>query len=205
MPICLLVRHGENEFVRQGKLAGRLPGVHLNDRGREQAQAIARLMAGKKIRAIYSSPLERTLETADPLAKAMNIPVIQRNALTEVDFGEWQGQELKTLRRMKLWKVVQGSPSMMRFPGGETFVQAQQRIIRELEELVALHGKKDVFMCFTHADVIRLAAAFYLGLPLDLFQRLHISPASITSLAFGKMGCRLLSLNYEATFNIPEG
>ena len=106
---------------------------------------------------------------------------------------------------MKLWKVVQDTPSMMCFPGGETFVQAQQRICQELETLAGLHEKNDVFVCFTHADVIKLAVAFYLGLPLDLFQRIHVSPASITSLAFGEMGRRLLSLNYEATFNIPEG
>lgn len=205
MPICLLVRHGENDFVKEGRLAGRLPDVHLNEKGRAQAQAVADLLADKKIQAIYSSPLERTLETAEPLAAKKGIPLIRSEGLVEVDFGEWQGQRLKPLSRLKLWRVVQGAPSLMQFPGGETFVQAQHRICQELERLAAAHKEKDVFVCFTHSDVIKLAVAFYLGLPLDLFQRLHVSPGSITSLSFGEVGRRLISLNYEPIFNIPKG
>lgn len=205
MSVCLLIRHGENEFVRQGRLAGRLSEVHLNERGLEQAEQVAQYLAGQKISAIYSSPLERTLETARPLSKALGLPVIIRQGLVEVNYGDWQGQELKTLRRKKLWKVVQGTPSLMRFPGGETFIDAQQRMHNELEELAARHKKTDVFVCFSHGDAIRLVAAFYLGLPLDLFQRLHVSPASITSLEFSAAGRRLISINCEGPKNIPGG
>lgn len=204
MPIVLLIRHGENDYIKKGRLAGRLPGVHLNKNGRQQAQALAVRLAGAPIKAIYSSPLERTIETAQPLAQALGLEVIPRPGLIEVDFGEWQDQKLKGLGRTKLWKVVQWTPSRMRFPGGETFAEAQYRICRELEELASMHEAKDILVCVTHSDPIRLAVAFYLGMPLDLFQRLSVSPASITALMMNESGHRLLTLNYDLSFTLPN-
>ncbi len=199
MPTILLIRHGENEYVKKGRLAGRLPGVHLNETGRAQAAALAEALRGLPIQAVYSSPLERTLETAAPIAEALEQQVRPLDGLLEVDFGTWQDKTLKSLRRRKLWRTVQGNPARMRFPEGETFAQAQQRIVTALESLAQQHpDPKTLLVCVSHSDLIKLAAAYYLGLPLDLFQRLHVSPASITALHLPpEGGASLLALNYR--------
>ncbi len=195
MTAIYLIRHGENDFVGK-RLPGRLPGVHLNQRGREQAQALAELLAPLELMAVYSSPLERATETAEPVATRHGMQVIIRQGLLEVDIGSWQGKTLKSLRRRKLWSAVQHAPSLARFPDGESFTEAQARVIRELEELRAKHsGAKDAFVCVAHADVIKLAIAHYLGLPLDLFQRLVVAPASISVLAFHGLMAKLIRLN----------
>lgn len=204
MPLFLLIRHGENEYVKTGRLAGRLPGVHLNDHGRAQVQALAEKLAGAPVKAIYSSPLDRTLETAEPIAKALGLEVITRPGLIEVDVGEWQDKKLKGLTRLKLWRSVQSSPSVVRFPGGETFAEAQYRICQDLQELATQHDPKDLIICVTHSDPIKLAVAFFLGLPLDLFQRLNVSTASVTALQIGEGGSRLLNLNYDLSFTLPK-
>ena len=204
MPVILLVRHGENDYVKKGRLAGRLPGVHLNKKGRGQAQALAEKLAAAPVKAIYSSPLERAVETAEPIAKALNLAVELRPGLIEVDVGEWQDQKVKGLSRQKLWKIVQGAPSRMKFPGGESFSDAQHRICQDLETLASQHEAKDLVVCVTHSDVIKLAVAYFIGMPLDSFQRLHVSPASITALALGEGPAHLLTLNYEISFSLSK-
>lgn len=203
MPLFLLIRHGENDYVKEGRLAGRKPGVHLNETGRSQAQEVAEKITNAPIKAVYSSPLDRTLETAEPIAQALNLEVVPRAGLNEVDFGEWQGKTLKSLRRRKLWKVVQGAPSQMRFPGGESLAEAQLRFCQELDILAKKHKPKDMLVCVSHSDMIKLAAAYYIGLHLDLFQRLHVSPGSITALNINEMGGHLFSLNYDLSFTFP--
>lgn len=208
MPLFLLVRHGENEYVKKGRLAGRLPGVHLNDKGRAQAQAVAHMLAEKfkevPVKAIYSSPMERTLETAEPIARALGLEVVQRPGLIEVDVGEWQDQKLKGLSRLKVWRVVQNAPSLFRFPGGETFVNAQHRIIGELMDLACQWEPKDAVICVSHSDPIKLAVSYFIGQPLDLFQRLSVSPASITALFLSSGSSQLVTLNYEVSYISPE-
>jgi probable phosphoglycerate mutase len=205
MAIFLLVRHGENDYVKKGRLAGRLPNVHLNDHGKKQAQSLAEKLSSAPIKAIYSSPLERALETAQPIARALNnMEIVERPGLIEMDFGEWQDQKLKALARSKLWKLVQGAPSRMQFPGGETFASAQLRISQELVDISKLHGNSDLVLCVSHSDVIKLAVAFFIGMPLDAFQRLQISPASLTVLHVGEGHGRLMSLNYEISFTFPQ-
>ena len=204
MPVILMVRHGENDYVKKGRLAGRLPGVHLNANGVKQAQALAERMKGAPVKAIYSSPLERALETAAPVAAILGLEVLQRPGLIEVDVGEWQDQKLKALARQKLWKLVQTAPSRLCFPGGEAFSTAQQRICQELETILKLHEPKDLIVCVSHSDPIKLAVAYFIGLSLDMFQRLHVSPASVTALQFGDGPARLLSLNYEISFSLPK-
>jgi probable phosphomutase (TIGR03848 family) len=204
MPIFLLVRHGENDYVKTHRLAGRLPGVHLNEKGRKQAQLLAERLAGAPIKAVYSSPLERAVETAQPLAEALGLEVMLRPNLIETDIGEWQDQKLWKLRRTKLWKVVQGIPSRMQFPGGESFADGQRRICQELEELTRRHEAKDVLVCVSHADPIKLAVAYFIGLPVDHFQRLAIAPGSITTLWLGEASSSLLNLNYEFSFTLPK-
>jgi probable phosphomutase (TIGR03848 family) len=204
MPIFLLIRHGENDYVKTGRLAGRIPGVHLNETGLQQAELLAEKLADAPIQAVYSSPLERALETAEPIAKALNQEVIVRPDLIEMDFGEWQEKKLKGLSRLKAWKIVQGAPSRMQFPQGESFTEAQHRICQELDALARQHSPKDSMVCVSHSDPIKLAVAYFLGLPLDLFQRLNIAPGSITALMIGESGSRLLTLNYNLSFSLPK-
>lgn len=196
MTTVFLIRHGENEFVTKGRLAGWLPGVHLNKRGRAQAEALARLLEPVNIHAIYTSPLERAVETAEPLAKAKGLPLLRRAGLSEVDVGRWQGQSLRLLRRRKLWQTVQLAPSMARFPDGESFTEAQARAVGELDAILRRHTRRrSVIACFSHADIIRLIIAHYLGLSLDLFQRLTIQPASISLLHVSDGLARILKVN----------
>ena len=143
-----------------------------------------------------ASPLERTMETAAPIAAAQGLEVIPREGLTEIGYGTWQGLSFKSLRRRRLWRTLQISPSLVRFPEGESFPEAQARVVAELEDLRALHsGKNAALACVTHADVIKLAIAHYLGLPLDLFRRLVVEPGSISRLVIDDAHARILGLN----------
>ena len=196
MTIIYLIRHAENDYLGKEKLAGWLPGVHLNDRGAAQAEALAEKLAGIRFQAIYASPLERAMETAEPIAHRQGLQVIPRPALGEVRYGRWQGQTLKVLRRRKLWPIVVHSPSLARFPEGESFSETQARVVAELESLRTKHKQpKSKIVCVSHSDTIKLAVAHYLGLPLDLFQRLTVEPASINILFIGQGHARLICLN----------
>jgi probable phosphomutase (TIGR03848 family) len=202
MTSIILVRHGANSYVEKGRLAGRKPNVHLNKLGKKQAAAVGAELAKVPIRAIYSSPLERTMETAQLIAKPLGLKVKPRIGLIELDFGEWQDKKLKDLSKTEDWKIVQFIPSRMCFPAGETFYEAQYRIVKELDVLSRKHSDDEVIVCVSHADVIKLVVAFHLGMPIDLFQRLHIAPASLTILKFSKHGAQLLALNYESAFTL---
>ena len=204
MPTLLLIRHGENDFVKKGRMAGRLPGVHLNERGREQAQALAQKLSGAPIKAVYSSPLERAVETAAPIAEALGLEIQLREGLLETDIGEWQGRTWKSLRRLKIWGTVQSAPSLMQFPGGESFTDSQYRICNEIKEICRQHEPKDLIACVSHADPIKLAVAFFIGLPLDNFQRLMVAPASITALHIGENSSQLINLNFDLSLNLPK-
>jgi probable phosphomutase (TIGR03848 family) len=189
----LLIRHGANDWVH-GRLAGWTPGVHLNDEGRRQAAALAARLAPLPIDALYTSPLERTVETAQAIAAPRGLPLRLVEGLGEVKYGEWQGAELKELYKHELWPGVQFYPSGTRFPGGETLGEAQVRMVATLDALRAQHPK-GVIAVVSHADIIKLAVAYYIGLHIDLFQRLEISPCSATALAFTRMGPRMLAYN----------
>lgn len=144
------------------------------------------------------------METAQPLAERLGLPLEPRDGLLEIDFGDWQDKTLKQLSRLKLWKVVQANPSRMQFPGGETFANAQMRVVAELEALNKQHDPKDLIACFSHSDVIRLAIAYYIGTPLDLFQRIAVSPASISTLHLGEFGARVVHVNHAVAFELPQ-
>ena len=204
MCILLLMRHGDNDYNRANRLPGRLPGIHLNENGRTIVNKVAERLSNMPIKAIYSSPLERAMETAELIAKVFEMKVEPREGLIEIDCGDWQGQRLSILKRSRLWKRVINSPSRFCFPGGETFHDGQQRICRELEALSKRHGSKDIVICVSHADPIRLAVAHYIGLPLDMFQRLHIAPASITALKISESETCLMSLNYEVSLGLAK-
>lgn len=201
MPIFLLIRHGETDYNKKMHLPGRLPNVHLNKKGHQQAQALAEKLAKAPIKAIFSSPLERTLETAGPVAMRLNLSITPLPGLLETDCGEWQGQSVKRLRRQKIWKSVQQRPSLFHFPGGEAILDCQHRMVQALEALRAEFSDQDLVACFSHADPIKEVVAFYLGLPLDNFQRLSIDTASITALQVTEGGSRLLMLNNNPSFD----
>ena len=205
MTTFFLIRHGHNDFVEKRKLAGRLPNIHLSAEGHRQADALVPILSSVKFEAIYASPLERAVETAEPLARALDLEIIIRDGLLEIGYGSWQGQSLKALRRRKLWPILQNTPSLAKFPEGESFPGAQARIVAELEALRSLHrGKKSTIACVFHADPITLAIAHYLALPLDLFQRILSSPASISVLAVSDSGIQIKGLNdTRATYGTP--
>jgi probable phosphoglycerate mutase len=192
----LLIRHGENQYTAKGRLAGRLPGVNLNANGRAQAQALGAALKGSiKLKAVYSSPLDRTMETAQYIADAQGLAVQPREGLIETALGDWEGQTIKSLQRKKAWRLLQERPSRMRFPDGESIPEQQARLVAEVEALLALHKPKDVIAAVGHADPIRLLVAHYIGLPLDLFQRIIASTASVSVLHFAGDAVQLVALN----------
>jgi probable phosphomutase (TIGR03848 family) len=194
MTRLLLIRHGANDAQKSGILPGWTPGFHLNQVGRAQAEALAQRLASVEMAAVYASPLERTLETAEIVAAPHGLPVVVRDDFGEVRAGRWTGQPLEKLRKRRLWRQVQLAPSMVRFPGGESFLEVQVRAVAELERLCADHPHQTVVVA-SHADVIKAAVAHYIGLHLDLFQRLVIAPASLTALELGGPLPHLLCLN----------
>jgi probable phosphomutase (TIGR03848 family) len=207
-----LVRHGTTPTT--GKvLPGRTPGLHLADAGREQAARVAERLAkvggqagngGRarpRITAVYSSPLARTKETAAPIAAALGVSVQTARGLIECDFGEWTGKELSELMKLPAWSTVQRYPSGFRFPGGESFTAMQARIVTTISELCERHPGEAV-VAVSHADPIKAAVADALGSHLDLFQRIVISPCSVTAISYGPLGPTVLAVN--STGALPE-
>lgn len=203
MPIILLICHGENDFVKTGRMAGRTPGVHLNERGQQQAQELAEALMKAPIKAIYSSPMERAIETAEPLAAKLGQEIIIRPSLIEANIGDWTGLEIKVTRKLPEWKIVQNAPSRFRFPGGELFIEIQTRLVSDMELIVQEHKDDQMVACFLHADPIKLIVAYYMGMPLDHFQRLGCDTASAAVLMLGGSGAGLLKLNQRPPFNFP--
>ncbi len=202
MPLFLLIRHGENDYVKTGRLPGQIDGIHLNERGQKQAQALGEALKEVPIKVIYSSPLERAMETAEPIARARSLQIIPEPNLRDADVGRWQGKSIKSLRLTNAWKIVQHSPSRFQFPEGESFPGVQTRITNALESIAKKYNKpKDVVAVVFHADPIKLAVAHFLGLPLDHFQRLSCDTGSLTALYVGEMGANLIKLNQRPPFD----
>lgn len=190
----LLVRHGLNDYVTSHRLAGWTPGVHLNESGRAQAQALAARLAAAPIVAFYSSPLERALETAEIIAaRHGRVPEVIE-ALGETRCGDWTGQAIEELAKTDLWKQIQFYPSGTRFPGGETMTEVQVRMVAQLEALRSAHSQ-DTIVVVSHSDPIKVALAHYLGLHIDHFQRFVIEPASLSELSFTPYGPKLIRCN----------
>lgn len=191
----LLIRHATNDFVKTGRLAGWTPDVHLNAEGRAQAAALGERLAHTRLDAAYSSPLERCVETAQVvLAHHPHLTLTFLEALGEVRYGAWQGAELGKLAARKLWRAVQINPSRVRFPEGETMRAAQMRAVDALEQLAEQHPRQRVAI-FSHSDVIKMILAYYLGIHLDLFQRIEIAPASLSILRLGFPRPSILQIN----------
>lgn len=192
--LVLLVRHGQTPTT--GKtLPGRAKGLHLADKGRQQAEAAAaRIGALDKVTAVYASPLERTRETAAPIARATGLKVRIDRGLLECDFGSWTGAELKKLNKLPEWTTVQRYPSGFRFPDGESFPEMQTRIVSAIGKLVARHPGETI-VAVSHADPIKAAVAHAMGTHLDLFQRIVVNPCSISAIWYSAGGPAVLTTN----------
>ena len=201
--VVLLVRHGTTPTT--GKvLPGRAPGLHLSDQGLAQADAVAERIGALTAKehgapvAVYASPLERTSETARPIARALGLRVRSDRGLLECDFGDWTGKKLADLAKKPEWSTVQRNPSGFRFPGGESFLEMQARMASALSRLVALHPGRTV-VAVSHADPIKAVVAQAAGTPLDLFQRLTVAPCSVSAIAYTGGGPVVLTVNSTAS------
>jgi probable phosphoglycerate mutase len=173
-----LIRHGLTPATGR-VLYGRADGISLDDRGRAEAERLAERFRRVRLTAIYSSPLLRCVETVQPLAVAQRLPIVEREDLIEMDAGTWTGKTLASLRRRSAWKDVQTAPSSFRFPGGESFLEAHERVVAELRRIARRHRRGRVAIA-THGDIVRLLLGHLCGAPLDLFQRLVVETASVS-------------------------
>lgn len=195
MTIIVLLRHGENDWVKKQRLAGWLPGVHLNENGHQQAQAAAKRLEALPVKALYSSPVTRCLETAGYVAQTFGLEINQLEEIGEVRYGAWEGKKIKNLAQKPLWKIVQFFPSRMRFPEGEALREVQFRMVQAIERLSEQH-REETIVAVSHADAIKLVLAHYLGVHIDLFQRISVSPASVSILYLAESGVmRVLRVN----------
>jgi len=183
MRLLLLLRHAVTEHTG-ARLSGWMPGLHLSEEGRRQADGLAERLGPVPLDAVYASPLERCQETAAAVAEAKGLKLQTLEGVIEVGYGDWTGRTLKELAREPLWKVVQATPSAARFPDGESIFEMQARSVQAVERLREAHPKQTVAVC-SHADVIKALSCHYLGMHLDLLQRVVVSPASVTAIAFG--------------------
>lgn len=180
--LMLLVRHGQTPTT--GKvLPGRTPGLHLSEHGQSQAEQVAERLAELPVTAVYSSPMERTRQTAEPTAERFGLPVVEEPGLIEGDFGDWTGAKLTDLMKLPAWCKVQRRPDTFRFPNGESFKEILDRMTTTITTLRDQHPG-GVVACFSHADPIRVAVADALGTPLRKFQRISIGPCSVSALAY---------------------
>jgi len=197
MTLVVLVRHAVTEATGR-RLSGSTPGIHLSPEGQAQAGKLAERLAPLRLDAVYTSPLERCMETARAVAQPRRLLVRPVPELEEVGYGRWTGRSFAQLTRTALWKKIQQSPSSVRFPGGETLVEAQRRAVAALEMLSARHPNGTV-AAVSHADLIRLALAHFAGVHIDLFQRLVVSPASVSAVLLGDRIPRILRVNDTGT------
>jgi probable phosphoglycerate mutase len=189
----VLVRHAVT--AQTGPLlSGRTPGIDLSEPGMEQAEALGARLVGVPITAVYASPIERTTQTAAAVARHHGLPVRPLAGVLEADYGEWTGGRIADLAKTDLWKTVQRAPSRARFPAGESLAEMQARMVTALEAVVADHAG-DVVVVVSHADPIKAAIAHYTGLHLDLFQRIVVSPASVTVFELSSYGATMVKCN----------
>ena len=204
--LIIFVRHGKTPTTGT-KLPGRAPNLHLSDEGKSQAEMIAKEIEkssssflGKGVSAVYASPMERTQETARPIAKALNLRVRTLKGLNECDFGDWTGRRLRDLSKLKSWSTVQKKPSSFRFPNGESFSEMQNRMLRTVDKMRERHPGETI-VCVSHADPIKAILASAVGTPLDLFQRIMVGPCSASVVLYTKERPLVLTLNSNGNFN----
>jgi probable phosphoglycerate mutase len=193
MTTFLLIRHAVH-LLGSETIAGRMPDVHLSPRGQEQAEHLARRLGPVPIRAIYSSPITRAQETAQPLAARFGLPVQICDDIQEINYGDWTGRTLEELRPREQWKQWNSFRSGTRIPNGESMLEIQARMVSQMQRLQEKHPNEVVAMV-SHGDVIKAAVAYCLGVPLDMFQRIEISPASVSVVGIADYGPSVLCVN----------
>lgn len=204
MATVILVRHGRTTANASGILAGRTPGVELDETGREQAARTGERLGAVPLVAVVSSPLERCRQTAqavlDHQAGSPEAPV--DDGITECDYGDWQGRSLSDLASEDLWSVVQNQPSAATFPGGESLGSMQARAVAAVRRhdaaIEAEHGPGAVWVAVSHGDIIKAVLADALGMHLDLFQRLHVNPASASIVSYAPTRPHVIAMNTDA-------
>lgn len=203
MATVLLVRHGRTTANTEGVLAGRTAGVHLDDVGREQAARTGARLADVPLVAVVTSPLERCRETAQAVLdrQAAGTPLRVEDRVVECDYGDWQGRNLRDLASEPLWATVQGQPSAVTFPGGESLAAMQARAVAAVREqdaaVEAEHGPGAVWAVVTHGDLVKALLADALGMHLDLFQRLSAGPASVSVVRYGSTRPDVVATNTD--------
>jgi probable phosphomutase (TIGR03848 family) len=190
MATVILLRHGRTAANASGTLAGRTPGVHLDELGRSQAERAGERLAAVPLAELVSSPLERCKETARAVARHQGARprVHSDRGITECDYGEWQGRKLRDLAKLALWRTVQTNPAAATFPQGESLLQMQARAVdavrRRDAAVTAAHGSDATWLAVSHGDVIKSVLADALGMHLDLFQRIQVDPASVSVIRY---------------------
>lgn len=195
----VLIRHATTDSVGN-RLSGRATGVHLNEAGREQAQILAGQLSQLPISAIYSSPLERARQTADSISALLDLQTVIWDDFLEIDFGEWTNLTFDKLNQLPEFRQFNTFRSFTRVPGGETMAEAQARMINGLEKLCTMHPEATVAIV-SHSDLIKATIAYYAGIHLDMFQRIEISPASVSIVEIGNDCARIQLVNF--TGNVP--
>jgi len=195
VPKIVLIRHAHSTANAAGVLSGQMPNVHLSKSGQEQAERLAERLGKLTISQVQVSPMDRCTETLAPwLAKyGKNVTLLTEPNLIEVDYGKWSGKKLSTLSRAKLWRKVQGQPSAVTFPEGESLAQMQVRAMKTVHDFFA--SDLELTIMVSHGDVIKAIVASSMGMHLDDFQRIVIDPASITILESNGGAIRLTRLN----------
>ena len=198
MSTFIFLRHGHSAANKSGLLTGQLPGIGLSTEGRVQAERLVERIGKKRIDCVHMSPIERCQLTITPWLNSKNSASMSTleidDGFSEINFGQWSGKKLTTLRRLPLWKSVQTSPSKVTFPDGESFRKAQKRAVKSFNQLRAIKGEK-THLIVSHSDTIKLVIADSLGMHLDEFQRLEISPASFTVFRGDAKNISLLTMN----------
>lgn len=202
MSTFIFLRHGHSAANATGTLTGQLPGVGLSPQGKRDAMALIERIGKNRIDRVHMSPIERCQLTIDPWLRSTSSRSLESlqilDGLTEIDFGDWSGRKLSALRRQPLWKDVQNKPSIVTFPGGESFKRAQRRAVESVESIRAIRGDK-THLIVSHSDTIKLVVAHYLGQRLDEFQKLEIAPASFTIFKGDSKRIALITLNNIGT------
>lgn len=193
MTTLLFIRHGAHELLGR-TLAGRDQEVHINALGARQAQWLGERLKGLTVNAIFSSPLARCVETATVISQRIGLPVEILEAANEIDFGDWSGRDFADLDPLSEWKVFNALRSLHAPPGGEYLVQVQARMLSIFAEWGRRYSQKNVALV-SHADVIKASVAYFLGVPIDLFHRIEISPGSLTAVRLDAEGPRILLMN----------
>lgn len=193
MTTFLLIRHATCASVGP-VLCGRTPGIRLDDCGRAEVERLVAGLADRALDLVATSPMERAVETAEPLARGAGLSAVVCEEMTELDYGEWTGKAVKELSGRERWRHFNSSRSCARIPGGEALFEVQARAVGWMERIRLDHPEGSVAVV-SHADVLRSVLAYYLAVPLDLAGRIEVVPAAVTTLEVADWGPRLLELN----------